>query len=83
MMLTPALSSCERWKQKVISSRARGGRALHAFEREEIEPEALQPQLEVDRVDGVEVAGRDAAVGVDRAVGEERHGCGAARERGR
>ncbi len=54
-------------------ARARRGRAFHALEGEEIEPEALQAQLEVDRVGGVEVAGGSAPVGVDGPVGEERH----------
>ena len=63
MMFTPAFSSCERWKQKVISSsretrRVRARDALpRRLEGEEVEPEALQAQLEVDRVDGVQVAG--------------------------
>ena len=88
MMLTPAFSSCDRWKQKVMSSAREMLRVRAAVERftrlegEEVEPEALQPQLEVDRVGGVEVAGGDAAVGVDGAVGEERHP-GALRSRGR
>jgi hypothetical protein len=54
-------------------ARARRRRSLDALEREQVEPEALEPELQVDRVDGVEVARRDAPVGVDRAVGKERH----------
>ena len=79
MMFTPALRSCDRWKQKVMSSwrvtrRERAAtRALDRLEGDEVEPEAAQPHLEVDRVGGVEASGGNPALLVDGAVGEERH----------
>src|SRR6185437_16656125 len=53
--------------------RAPRGRALHRVEGDEVEPEALEAQLQVDRVHRVEVAARDASLGIDGAVGEKRH----------
>ena len=79
MMFTPALSSCERWKQKVMSSVRVTLRVRAAVERftpsnvRRSRPRRFRLQLQVDRVGRVQVAGGDAAFGVDGAVGEERH----------
>ena len=62
MIGTPALASCSRWKQKLIRSWRRPIAPLNRLARllrrradDEVEPHALQAQLQVEQVDGLDL----------------------------